>query len=136
MDQLSLEVIAAVIVLVAVAGERLAELFGSGLFTVLKQYGISVNSKDIRTVIMVTLVTVFNFAILYGLDIDVLAKLLTDNSSYVTIGLAAFTASGLSGISHGLIKRLGGQVSIIDALQTTIDLLKEVEEEVVTVDEQ
>lgn len=123
--ELTIEVIAAAMTIIAVAGERAAELFGSAIFAALKSYGINVTSKDVRTVIMVLLVTVFNFALFYGLDLDILAKLLEENSTYVTVALAAFAASGLSGLSHSIIQFLGKKGSLLEIIEDSVDLGEE-----------
>lgn len=129
MDDVTLQVIGAVIVIVALAAERAAELFGSGIFAILKRYGVVVESKDVKTVVMVLLVTLLNGAVLFGLDLDPIAKLLAENSTWTTIALTAFGASGLSGISHMLINSIGKKVDLVAVARAALDLADELKKE-------
>jgi hypothetical protein len=113
---MALEIIAILIVIIAVAAERVVEMVGSPL---LEKYNIE--SSGVRTGVMVLLATAVNFALLYGFDLDPISVLLEENQSFVNIGVAAFMASGLSGISHSLQQFLGKEATIVEVLQESLD---------------
>lgn len=117
---LALEVLFAVAALFAVGVSEFAEMF---LSPILEKYNVT--STSVRTGAFIVAMTALNFVLFMWKDIDILAKLLNENTYWVTIGLSAFMASGIGEVFHRFKGLIGKKSSIVEIIETTLDAIKE-----------
>lgn len=116
------EVLAAVIVIVAFGVERIIEMLAPAILKELK-----VTGSELRTMVITLLTAAINIAILYGLDLDVIAQLLNQNQSLLTAVLQGFAATSMAVVAHSVMKRLGGKKTITEVVRDVLDLADELE---------
>lgn len=118
MNELTLEVLFAVIALIAVAGSELVEMH---LSPTLSKYNVS--DEDVRKGIFIGASAIVNIAMIYVLDVDVVADLIKENSTLVTVALSAFAASGF-GETYHKFKGLIGKKTILEIARDTVAVIE------------